>query len=95
MGTPEEPIILAEHGGLVVAERGPEVILVDRGSGPTEIVVFVLVVVTLVFGGFGLVSLLPGAIGGVSGGPAWLGVALRRQRCTSRPRPYVADAAVR
>ena len=95
MGTPEEPIILAEHGGLVVAERGPEVILVDRGSGPTEIVVFVLVVVTLVFGGFGLVSLLPGAIGGVSGGPAWLGVALLAVAGAAATAMYISAKTVR
>lgn len=95
MSTPREPIILAEHGGLVVAERGPEVILVDRGNGPTEIVVFLLVVVTLVFGGFGLVSLLPTAMGGVSGGSAWLGVTLLAVGGGAAAAMYVSAKALR
>ena len=95
MSTPGEPIILAEHGGLVVAERGPEVILVDRGNGPTEIIVFLLVVVTLVFGGFGLVSLLPAAIGGVSGGSPWLGVTLLAVGGAAATVLYISAKALR
>lgn len=58
MAAPREPVILAEQGGLVVAERGAEILVVDRGNGPSEIAAFVLVVLTLVFGVFGVVSLL-------------------------------------
>ncbi|MEC9326165.1 MAG: hypothetical protein VYB90_20220 [Actinomycetota bacterium] len=95
MGTSEEPIILAEYGGLVIAERGPEVILVDRGSGPTEIVVFVLVVVTMVFGGFGAVSVWSAAAGGMSAGSAWLGVALLAVAAAAATAMYVSVNALR
>jgi len=33
MTAPSEPRIVAEVGGLVVAEHGPLVIVVDRGTG--------------------------------------------------------------
>ncbi|WP_235733771.1 hypothetical protein [Mycolicibacterium austroafricanum] len=56
MDAPREPVIIAEQGGLVVAERGAEVLVFDRGNGPSEITLFVLVVITLVFGGFGVIS---------------------------------------
>ncbi|PRC42133.1 hypothetical protein C6A85_000000112080, partial [Mycobacterium sp. ITM-2017-0098] len=63
MGTPIEPVILAEHGGLVVAERGPEIVVIDRANGPAEITSFVLAIIAVVFGGFGLVSLVLPAVG--------------------------------
>ena len=62
------PRILREVGGLVIAEDGPLVIVVDRGNGPSAVLAFVAGVVALVFGGFGAVSL-------ATIGPAWLGVA--------------------
>ena len=43
--------------GLAVAEQGPLVLVVDRGTGPWATVAFVLGVVALVFGGFGAVAL--------------------------------------
>ena len=58
MGTPLEPVILAEHGGLVVAQRGPEIVVVDRGEGPAQITAFVLLIITLVCCGFGAVSVV-------------------------------------
>jgi hypothetical protein len=63
MTGPAEPRIVAEVGGLAVAEQGPLVLVVDRGTGPLATVAFVLGVVALVFGGFGAValSLLAGA----------------------------------
>ncbi|MGK2868842.1 MAG: hypothetical protein ACSLFA_19780 [Mycobacterium sp.] len=54
--------ILAEQGGLVIAEDGPNVLVIDRGNGPAEILAFVLLVLTVVVGGFGAVAL---ALGGV------------------------------
>lgn len=57
MGTHPEPVIVADQGGLVVAEHGPLVVVIDRGNGPSQITAFVLAIVTLVFGGFGIVSL--------------------------------------
>ncbi|WP_319432690.1 hypothetical protein [Mycobacterium sp. RTGN5] len=59
--------ILREVGGLVIAEDGPLVLVVDRGNGPFAVLAFVTGVVTLVFGGFGTVSL-------AAAGPAWLGI---------------------
>ncbi len=61
------PRILREVGGLVIAEDGPLVLVVDRGNGPPAVLAFVTGVVTLVFGGFGAVSL-------AAAGPAWLGI---------------------
>jgi hypothetical protein len=60
------PRILREVGGLVIAEDGPLVIVVDRGNGPPAIAAFVAGVFTVVFGGFGAVSLVAGS--------TWLGV---------------------
>lgn len=57
MGAPLEPVVIAEEGGLVVAERGPEILVIDRGNGPWQIIAFVLLVITLVFCGFGVVAL--------------------------------------
>lgn len=53
-----EPRIVAELGGLVVAEHGPLVVLVDRGTGPLAIIAFVMAVQALVFGGFGAVAMM-------------------------------------
>ena len=57
MTGPAEPRIVAEVGGLAVAEQGPLVLVVDRGTGPLATVAFVLGVVALVLGGFGAVAL--------------------------------------
>ncbi|BBX16885.1 hypothetical protein MDUV_17450 [Mycolicibacterium duvalii] len=59
-----EPVILAERGGLVVAESGPEILVIDRGTGPSEITAFVLLTIALVFGGFGLVAVFSVATDG-------------------------------
>ncbi|MGD9621949.1 MAG: hypothetical protein AB7G47_18910 [Mycolicibacterium sp.] len=61
MAPPTEPVIIAEQGALVVAEQGATVLLIDRGSRATEITAYVLVVCTLVFGGFGVVTIGLGA----------------------------------
>ena len=58
-----EPRIVAEVGGLAVAEQGPLVVVVDRGTGPWATVAFALGVLTLVFGGFGAVTLALAATG--------------------------------
>lgn len=57
MGTPLEPVIIAEQGGLVVAERGPQIMVVDRGEGPAQITAFVLLIITMVCCGFGVASI--------------------------------------
>jgi hypothetical protein len=66
-----EPQILAEVGGVAVAELGPLVVVVDRGTGPLATVAFVLGVLALVFGGFGAATLALTATGGTAL-PWWL-----------------------
>jgi len=58
MTVPTEPRIIAEVGGLAVAERGPLVLLVDRGTGRWATLAFVVGVLAVVFGGFGAVALM-------------------------------------
>ncbi len=65
-----EPRVLADVGGLVIAEHGPLVLVVDRGTGPWATVTFVLGVIALVSGGFGAVTLLM-TVGGNAGVP-WI-----------------------
>jgi hypothetical protein len=73
MTAPAEPRIVAEVGGLAVAEQGPLIVVVDRGTGPWATVAFVLGVLTLVFGGFGAVTLvLVATATGSAGLPRWL-----------------------
>jgi hypothetical protein len=69
MTAPAEPRILAEVGGLAVAEQGPLVVVVDRGTGPLATVAFVLGVLALVCGGFGAVALALVATDGAA--PPW------------------------
>ncbi|MDY6996810.1 MAG: hypothetical protein SW019_09450 [Actinomycetota bacterium] len=57
MGAPTEPVIIAEHGGLVIAQSGAAILVIDRGTGASRIAAFVLSVVTLVCGGFGAVAM--------------------------------------
>lgn len=60
---PLEPIVVAENGAFVVAELGPRVLLIDRGRVPTEMTVLLLAMSTLIFGGFGAVSVIPSYAG--------------------------------
>ncbi|MDT5266187.1 MAG: hypothetical protein QOI90_2813, partial [Mycobacterium sp.] len=66
MTAPAEPHILAEVGGLAVAEQGPLIVVVDRGNGPLATVAFVLGVLVLVPGGFGAVTLALSATDGAA-----------------------------
>jgi hypothetical protein len=66
MTAPTEPRILAEVGGLAVAEQGPLIVVVDRGTGPLATVAFVLGVLALVPGGFGAVTLALSATDGAA-----------------------------
>jgi len=52
-----EPRILADTGGLVVADDGRRILIIDRGTGTLAVAAFVLGVVALVVGGFGVVAL--------------------------------------
>lgn len=74
--SPNEPHIVREVGGLVIAEDGPLVLVVDRGNGPPAILAFVAGVVALVFGGFGAVALAAVATGHGAGLPVWICAAL-------------------
>jgi hypothetical protein len=58
VNSPAEPRVIAEVGGSVVAENGPLVFVIDRGTGPLSILAFVLGVIALVVGGFGAVALV-------------------------------------
>lgn len=76
MTSPDGPRVIAEQGGLVVAEDGAHVLVIDRGSGLTQIAAFVLLVITLVFGGFGIVSTSLALRGGESNPPLIAGLAI-------------------
>ncbi len=96
--------ILADTGALVVAEDGARVIVFDRGTGPLATIAFVLGVLALVTGGFGVATLF---VGGAPNAVAWVflavGVivaigayavfrAIRQRR--SRPLPECRTVAV-
>jgi hypothetical protein len=66
MTGPAERRILAEAGGLAVAEQEPLIVVVDRGTGPLATVAFVLGVLALVPGGFGAVTLALSATDGAA-----------------------------
>lgn len=58
MTTPTEPQILADTGGLLVTDDGRRVLVIDRCTGALTTLAFVLGVITLVVGGFGLVAFI-------------------------------------
>lgn len=58
--TPSETQVLADTGGLVVVDDGRRVLVIDRGTGALATLAFVLGVLSVVVGGFGLVALIAG-----------------------------------
>lgn len=68
--------VIAESGQFVVAEDGPKVVVIDRGGGSMQILLFVLLVIALVFGGFGLATLVMTVSSLRSGVPAAISAAL-------------------
>lgn len=60
MSTPTQPQILADTGGLLVTDDGRRVLVIDRCTGALTTLAFVLGIITIVVGGFGLVALLAG-----------------------------------
>jgi hypothetical protein len=60
MAAPAPPRTLADTGGLVVTDDGRRVLVFDRCTGALTVLAFVLGVVTLVAGGFGLVAFIAG-----------------------------------
>ncbi len=61
MTTPTEPRIVADTGGLLVTDDGRRVLVIDRCTGALAVLAFVLGVLTIVIGGFGLVALIASA----------------------------------
>jgi hypothetical protein len=80
MTTPPEARVIADTGGLVVTDDGRRVLVFDRGVGGLAITAFVLGVVALVVGGFGVVALIAAVSGSASPtigvGAAFLAVGL-------------------
>ncbi|VEG42515.1 Uncharacterised protein [Mycolicibacterium flavescens] len=104
MNTASEPQVLADTGGLVVTDDGRRVLVVDRGTGPLTVLAFVLGVLTIVVGGFGLIALIGGspsralgavflAVGVVLAVAAFL-VVRRIRKYRSRPLHDCRPAAV-
>ncbi len=60
MSSATEPRILLDSGGLVVTDDGRRVNIIDRATGGLATTAFVLAVITLVVGGFGVVALVTG-----------------------------------
>jgi hypothetical protein len=60
MTAPAPPRTLADTGGLVVTDDGRRVLVFDRCTGVLTVLAFVLGLLTLVVGGFGLVALIAG-----------------------------------
>ncbi|MFG1935130.1 hypothetical protein ACGFK1_31465 [Mycobacterium sp. NPDC048908] len=60
MSTPQSPQTLADTGGLVVTDDGRRVLVFDRCTGALTVFTFVLAVLAVVVGGFGIVTLVSG-----------------------------------
>jgi hypothetical protein len=75
MNAPTTPRTLADTGGLVVTDDGRRVQVFDRCTGALTVLAFVLGVLTLVVGGFGVVALIAG-VPSTALGAAFLGVGL-------------------
>ncbi|HKV22506.1 MAG TPA: hypothetical protein VJR50_26015 [Mycobacterium sp.] len=57
MSEPTQPRVIADTGGLLVTDDGRRVLVIDRCTGALSTCAFVLGVITVVVGGFGLVAL--------------------------------------
>jgi hypothetical protein len=60
VSAPAEPQILADTGGLLVTDDGRRMLVIDRRTSALATTAFVLGVITLVVGGFGLVASITG-----------------------------------
>ncbi|WP_176561973.1 hypothetical protein [Mycolicibacterium palauense] len=60
MSTETPTQVLADTGGLVVTDDGRRVLVIDRGTGTPAVLSFVLGVLALIAGGFGIVALVAG-----------------------------------
>jgi hypothetical protein len=70
------PGVLADTGRFVVSEDGPRVLVIDRGRGPSELTTVALVLITLVCGVSGVVSLFYAATRTTAGSSAVVGTGL-------------------
>lgn len=91
MSEPQQTRVLAEAGSVVVVEDGPRVLVVERNTGALTTVAFVLGVLALVFGGFGLVTLVASSdvsaavsAGGIVVGLAAAGAVVATRRAIQR-----------
>lgn len=57
MTAPTEQRILADTGGLIVTDDGRRILVFDRNTGALAVTAFVLGIITVIVGGFGLVAL--------------------------------------
>jgi len=64
MAVPNEERIVVDRGGVVVAERGPLIVVIDRATGMMATVGFVLGVIAVITGGFGMICLIVAIVGG-------------------------------
>lgn len=91
VSAPIETKVLIDTGGLVVTDDGRRVNIFDRSTGALAILAFVLAILTLVVGGFGVVTLVAGtpsrtlgaifvAVGLVFGAVLFVAVRKIRQR---------------
>jgi hypothetical protein len=71
MTSATEPRVLVDTGGLLVTDDGRRVLVIDRRTGALAVIVFVLGVLAMVVGGFGVVALFTMSS---SLGAAFLGV---------------------
>jgi uncharacterized membrane protein YuzA (DUF378 family) len=60
MSAPQEPVVLADTGGLLVTDDGRRVLVIDRRTSGLTTSAFVLGAITLVVGGFGVVAFIAG-----------------------------------
>jgi hypothetical protein len=58
MNAPSKPRIIADTGGLLVTDDGRRLLVIDRCTGALTMFMFVLGVITVVVGGFGLAALI-------------------------------------
>lgn len=70
------PGVLADTGRFVVTEDGPRVLVIDRGRGPSELTTFALVMITLICGFSGVVSLFYAATRSLAGSSVVVGSVL-------------------
>ena len=62
MSAPAEPQVLVDTGGLVVTDDGRRVNIFDRCTGALTLLAFVLGILAVVVGGFGVVALIAKAV---------------------------------